>query len=79
MKEYTAAFSNLIDDATRQAQQAMHPALTTLREICENGNESSSARIAASRALLEYSLRMTEITDILRTLAAAESATNAVL
>lgn len=36
MKEYTAAFSRLVDDATRQAQQSLNPAICTLREICEN-------------------------------------------
>lgn len=76
MKEYTAAFSQLVDEATRQAQQSLNPALCTLREICENHDESSSARISAARSLLEYGLKLTEITDIMRTLEAAESATN---
>lgn len=76
IKEYTAAFSHLVDEATRQAQQSLNPAISTLREICENHEESSSARISAARSLLEYGLRLTEITDIMRTLEAAESATN---
>lgn len=62
---YKKAFGELITDATRQAQQALSPALSALRDIVEDGNETSSARIAAARTLLEYGLRLTEISDIL--------------
>lgn len=64
-KEYKKAFGQLVQDATRQAQQALSPALSALRDIVEDEEESSSARIAAARSLLEYGLRMTEFSDIL--------------
>lgn len=70
--EYKKAFGQLVHDATRQAQQALSPALSALREIVEDDNESSSARISAARSLLEYGLRLTEFSDILAELEAVE-------
>lgn len=70
-KEYKKAFGQLVTDATRQAQQALSPAISALRDIVEDDNESSSARIAAARSLLEYGLRLTEFNDILQELEGA--------
>lgn len=63
--EYKKAFAGLVEDATRQAQQAISPALSTLREIVEDGDENAQARIGAARSILEYSIKLTETTDIL--------------
>lgn len=71
--EYKKAFSGLVEDATRQAQQAIAPALSTLREIVEDGTENAQARISAARSLLEYALRLTESADILTRLDDLES------
>lgn len=70
-QEYRRAFSELVTDATRQAQQALSPALSALRDIVEDSEEAASSRIGAARALLEYGLRLTEFSDILRDLEAA--------
>ena len=48
-KEYKAAFSQLVTDATRQAQKSLSPALSALREIVEDDEESAGSRIAAAR------------------------------
>ena len=37
----------------------------TLREIVEDTDESSQARISAARSVLEYGIKLTETTDIL--------------
>lgn len=66
--EYKKAFQALVTEATRQAQQALSPAISALQSIVEDEDESSSSRIAAARALLEYGLRLTEFNDILREL-----------
>ena len=71
-KEYKKAFGQLVTDATRQAQQSLSPAISALRDIVEDDNEHSSARIAAARSLLEYGLRLTEFSDILAELEAVE-------
>lgn len=63
--EYKKAFAALVEDATRQAQQAIAPALSTLREIVEDTGENAQARISAARSVLEYSIKLTETTDIL--------------
>ncbi|MBP5614065.1 MAG: hypothetical protein J6X35_07995 [Bacteroidales bacterium] len=70
--EYKKAFGQLVQEATRQAQQALSPAIFTLRDIVEDEDASSSARIAAARSLLEYGLRLTEFADILAELEAVE-------
>lgn len=71
--EYRKAFSSLVEDATRQAQQAIAPALSTLREVVEDGGESPQFRISAARSILEYSLKLTEQNDILATLQELEA------
>lgn len=62
---YRKAFSGIVEDAARQAQQAIAPALSTLREIMEDSDEQATARIQAARSTLEYAIRLTEQNDIL--------------
>ena len=71
---YKRAFAGLVEDATRQAQQAIAPALSTLREIVEDTDENAQARISAARSILEYSMKLTEQTDILARLESLEDA-----
>lgn len=66
--EYQKAVSEMIEDASAQAKQSLSPALSCLREIVEDGDETATARIQAARSILEYGLRLTEIVDILRTI-----------
>lgn len=61
---YKEAFSDLMTDATRQAQRNLSPALSTLREIVEDGEQPATARISAARSLLEYGLKLSEYHDI---------------
>jgi len=63
---YQKAIAGLVEDAAAQAKQSLNPALSCLREIVEDGEETATARIQAARSLLEYGLRLTEIVDILR-------------
>ena len=64
LDRYREAFGNLVQDATRQAQQAIAPALSCLREIVEDKEEAPQARIQAARSTLEYALRLSEQLDI---------------
>lgn len=68
MERYKQAFGDMVRDATRQAQQTLSPALSTLREIMEDKDEQAQARITAARSVLEYSLKLCEQTDILEQL-----------
>ena len=72
--EYRKAFAGMVEDATRQAQQAIAPALSTLREVVEDSGEGSQFRISAARSILEYSLKLTEQNDILAKLQELEKA-----
>lgn len=71
---YREVFGALVQDATRQAQQAIAPALSTLREIVENDEAGAKARIAAARVTLEYALRLTEQLDIISRIEVLENA-----
>lgn len=72
--EYKKAFGNMVEDACRAAQQALAPALSTLREIVEDKDEDANARISAARAILSNGLKLTETTDILDRLSELEAA-----
>lgn len=74
MARYREAFGSLVQDATRQAQQTIAPALSTLKEIMEDGDEQATARIQAARATLEYALRLTGQLDIIDRIQALEDA-----
>lgn len=64
--EYKRQFSDLVTDATREIQQALHPAIVALRDIVSNETESAGNRVSAARTLLEYGLKLTEFSDILK-------------
>lgn len=71
-RRYTQACSEIISDATRQAQQGAESALTVLREIMENKKENSRSRIQAARSTLDFALKLTETNDILERLTELE-------
>jgi phage terminase small subunit len=73
-REYKRAFEGVVVDATRQAQQAISPALSTLRELVEDREEDAQARISAARAILSHGIKLTETTDILNRLQELETA-----
>ena len=64
-ERYREAFAGVIESATRQAQQSLTLAISTLTEIMGNADEQATARIQAARSTLEYALKLTEQTDIL--------------
>lgn len=71
-EEYRNAFTSMIEDVTRQAQRAIAPALSCLREIVEDESENTQARIQAARSTLEYALRLTEQFDIIERIQSLE-------
>lgn len=68
---YNEAVRDMLTAATRKAQDSMSPAINVLCEIVEDTEAPHSARISAARSILEYGLRMTEITDIMTDLEGA--------
>ena len=72
LEAYKAAFAEKVEEATRQAQQALAPALSTLLEICRDKDAGQMARISASRSILEYGLKLNEQYDLAVRVAALE-------
>ena len=64
LEAYKNAFAQKVDEATRQAQQSLSPAMSTLTEICMDRNAGYMARISASRSILEYGLKLGEHNDL---------------
>ena len=62
--EYQQRKQKMLADASRQIQASLKTAISALKEIVTSKTSSDGARISASRTLLEYGLRFTEITDI---------------
>ncbi len=71
-KAYQAALNAMIEDSNRQLKQTLSPAITTLTDIMQNEDESAASRITASRTLLEYSLRFSELSDVLARITSLE-------
>lgn len=72
--EYRAAYSRLVDDAVRQAQKSLSPAIKTLNDIMQDTEANGQIRVSAARSLLEFSLKATEQLDILDRLTELEAA-----
>lgn len=51
-----------------QGKQCLNPALSTLREIAEDGEQQAQARVSAARSLIEYTMKLNEQVDILEQL-----------
>lgn len=71
---YQQAFNGIVEDATRQAQQSLAPALFTLREIMEDAEIPAAARVTAARTALEYAIKLTEANDFAARLERLEQA-----
>ena len=67
-QRYREAFAGVIEDATRQAQALLMPALSTLQTVIEDEEIPAQARITAAKSIIDYSLKLTEQADILEQL-----------
>ena len=67
-QRYREAFAGVIEDATRQAQALLMPALSTLQTVMEDEEIPAQARITAAKSIIDYSLKLTEQADILEQL-----------
>ena len=75
-EEFLAAYrhntTELLQDARLRGQQLLSPALETLAGILQDNGAKNTERIAAARSILEWSIRLTEFTDIVERLEALE-------
>lgn len=67
-QRYREAFAGVIEDATRQAQALLMPAISTLQTVMEDEEIPAQARITAAKSIIDYSMRLTEQNDIMRQL-----------
>lgn len=67
-RRYREAFAGVIEDAARQSQALLMPALSTLQTVMEDEEIPAQARITAARSIIDYSMRLTEQNDIMRQL-----------
>lgn len=71
-REYERELAGLVSDAAALAKKNMSPALATMREVLEDHYTSDSIRIQAGRALMDYALKLVEITDVMSRIEALE-------
>ena len=64
LKEYKAAFAALVEDAAQQGKQILSPALTVLKEIMLDAEESAAARVSAAKAAIDFALKLSEAVDV---------------
>lgn len=69
---YNRALSELLQDATRQAHNALCAALEVLKGICLSTEENAQVRVSAARSLLDYALKLREATTVEERLSALE-------
>ena len=65
---YRSAFQELTENATRQAQRLLSPALDTLEEVMKDADAQPAARTNAARIAIESAMKLAEQADILKQL-----------
>ena len=71
-KRYREAFAQVVQDATRQAQQLLAPALSTLESVMADEDIPATARVNAAKIALDYAVRLTDQNDLAERLTALE-------
>ena len=71
-KRYREAFAQVVQDATRQAQQLLAPALSTLESVMADEDIPAAARVNAAKIALDYAVRLTDQNDLVERLTALE-------
>lgn len=64
-----AAYRDVMEDATHQAQRLVRKAMLTFESVMDNEEESGATRVQAGAKAVEYALRLQEQTDVVRELA----------
>jgi hypothetical protein len=62
----------MLDDATKQLQQSLQPAITCLVEIVMDKRASKAYRISAAKSLIDNAQRFTETLDLFKRVKALE-------
>lgn len=72
--EYEARQKTTLDAACKTLQRALTEAVEVLTSIMADANNAPQSRITAARSVLEYGVKLTELTDLSARVAALEAA-----
>lgn len=72
--EYERRRRATLDNACRTLQSALTDAVDVLTSIMQDAENSPQSRITAARSVLEYGVKLTELTDLAARVAALEAA-----
>ena len=72
--EYERRQSMTLDAACKALQEAMTDAVDVLTTIMKESDTSPGTRISAARSVLDYGVKLTELTDLAARVAALEAA-----
>lgn len=72
--EYDKRRRETLDHACKRLQTALTDAVDVLTSIMQDGRINASNRITAARSVLEYGVKLTELTDLAARVAALETA-----
>ena len=72
--EYERRQSMTLDAACKALQEAMTDAVDVLTTIMKESDASPGTRISAARSVLDYGVKLTELTDLAARVAALETA-----
>ena len=61
---YNEEKRKILDAANTQIQSALAPAIKTLRDIVENKKAPMTTKVMAARAILEYTIRLAEYSEL---------------
>ena len=61
---YNEEKRRILDAANTQIQSALAPAIKTLRDIVENKKAPMTTKVMAARAILEYTIRLAEYSEL---------------
>lgn len=77
VQRYNKARGELVRSATVELQKNLSHAVAALVDIVKNKDGIESNRISAARTLLEYGLKLSEVSDIYERIEALEGAQDA--
>lgn len=72
--EYERRQSMTLDAACKALQESMTDAVDVLTDIMKETRASAANRISAARSVLDYGVKLTELTDLAARVAALEAA-----
>lgn len=71
-QRYEDGKAGLLKEATEMMQRNLHPTIAALRDVIDSEDTPPGVRVQACRAMLDYTLKLTEVNDLDERLKALE-------